>query len=39
MAFRDGENDTYPAQAILLEVDFHYQIDALGSDQEYKKDN
>ena len=29
--------DTYGADARLLEFDFHYQIDSLGSDQEYSQ--
>ena len=29
--------DTYPNEAVLLEVDFHFQIDAPGSRQEYIK--
>lgn len=37
--FRDatgaGLGDSCPQDAILLEVDFHYEIDRLGSNQEY----
>ena len=35
--FRDSTNlaDTYGADAALLEIDFHYQIDKLGTDLEY----
>jgi len=32
-----NESDTYGADARLLEFDIHYQIDALGSGQEYLK--
>lgn len=37
--FRDGphSNDTYGSDAILLQIDFHYQIDADGSREEYTK--
>ena len=35
--FRDAGNDTYDADAIVLEVDFHYQVDALGSTQVFVK--
>ena len=35
--FRDAADDTYAADAIVLEVDFHYQVDALGSGAEYVK--
>jgi hypothetical protein len=37
--FRDATAvaDTYDNDAILLEIDFHYQIDALGSALEYTK--
>ena len=39
--FRDaagaGGTDDYDDDAVLLEFDFHYQIDALGSRQEYIK--
>jgi len=30
-------NDTYPSSAALLQIDFHYEIDALGSRSEYAK--
>lgn len=39
--FRDaagnGGTDDYTGNAGLLEIDFHYQIDAIGSNQEYSK--
>lgn len=35
--FRDGTDDDYPYDAALLEVDFHYQKDALGSRGEFTK--
>lgn len=39
--FRDatsaGGTDDYDADAGLLEIDFHYQIDSLGSNEEYVK--
>ena len=39
--FRDapgaGGTDDYDADAGLLEIDFHYQIDSLGSNEEYIK--
>lgn len=37
--FRDVENvgDTFEDFAGLLEIDFHYQIDSLGSNEEYVK--
>lgn len=35
--FRDAANDTYPYDAVVLEFDFHYQIDALGSVNELAK--
>jgi len=39
--FRDatgtGATDDYGSDAALLEFDFHYQIDSLGSDTEYTK--
>lgn len=39
--FRDATGalgtDDYPNDAALLEIDFHYQIDSLGSDEEYVK--
>lgn len=38
--FRDASNatyDTYDADAGLLEIDFHYQIDTIGSREEYIK--
>lgn len=34
-----GGTDDYPNDAALLEIDFHYQIDSLGSDEEYIKYN
>jgi hypothetical protein len=34
---RVGGDDTYGADAKLLEFDIHYQIDARGSDTEYVK--
>lgn len=30
-------SDTYPQDARLLEFDIHYQIDSLGSNEEYEK--
>ena len=37
--FRDGThgNDTYNDDALMLQFDFHYEIDADGSRQEYSK--
>lgn len=39
--FRDAGStnttDNYPNDAILLEIDFHYQVDSFGSNQEYVK--
>ena len=37
--FRDATNvlDTYTSDAFLLEIDFHYEIDSLGSETEYIK--
>ena len=37
--YRDGgdSNDTYNADAALLEIDFHYEVNTLGSRQEYVK--
>ena len=35
--YRDGDDDTYAADAKLLEFDIHYQIDSRGSDLEYVK--
>ena len=39
--FRDatgaGGTDDYGADAILLEIDFHYEIDGFGSRDEYIK--
>ncbi|MCF8368567.1 MAG: LamG domain-containing protein [Bacteroidales bacterium] len=39
--FRDasgkGGTDAYTGKAGLLEIDFHYQVDALGSDEEFIK--
>ena len=37
--FRDGGNgsDTFTGDALLLEIDFHYQIDTMGSRQEFVK--
>ena len=35
--YRDGSDDTYAADAKLLEFDIHYQIDSRGSDTEYTK--
>jgi len=32
-----GGTDDYASLASLLEIDFHYQIDALGSKSEYVK--
>lgn len=34
---RVASSDTYNADAKLLEVDFHYELDSVGSGQEYKK--
>jgi hypothetical protein len=31
--------DTYPGDAGLLEIDFHFQVDSDGSNQEYTKQN
>ena len=40
--FRDADNeydtDDYPGFAGLLEIDFHFRVDAPGSIQEYSKD-
>ncbi|MFI1773031.1 hypothetical protein ACH5TX_15060 [Flavobacteriaceae bacterium MEBiC06459] len=33
----DGPNDTYPTDAGILEIDFHYQIDSDGSREQYTK--
>ena len=33
----DSANDTYTGEAGLLEIDFHYQIDSDGSNEEYTK--
>lgn len=35
--WRDPGTDTYPDDAGLLEVDFHYELDSLGSRQEHVK--
>lgn len=37
--FRDADNilDTYPDPAFLIEVDFHYQQDSIGSNSEFVK--
>jgi hypothetical protein len=37
--FRDGANgsDTYQEKVYLLGLDLHYQVDSLGSSQEYIK--
>ena len=35
--FRDVANDDYGADAIALEFDIHYEIDAWGSPEEYSK--
>ena len=35
--FRDVASDSYTKDAILLEIDFHYQKDSLGSKQEKVK--
>jgi len=37
--FRDADHsgDTYPADAALLEIDFHYEVDTMGSREEYTK--
>jgi hypothetical protein len=38
--YRDGNNtteDTFTGNAALLSVDFHYQIDSFGSDNQYTK--
>jgi len=39
--FRDatgsGETDSYTSDAGLLEVDFHYQVDSFGTNEEYVK--
>lgn len=37
--FRDAGNaaDTYTGDAGLLEIDFHYQLDSLGSSQQFSK--
>lgn len=34
---RLGATDTYTGDAALLEIDFHYEIDSLGSKAEYSK--
>lgn len=38
-AFRDAADvlDTYPSRAALLEIDFHYEIDTIGSRSELAK--
>jgi hypothetical protein len=33
-----SSSDTYPNDAGLLEIDFHYQVDSDGSNQEYTKE-
>lgn len=35
--FRDGGNDSYGSDAALFEVDFHYELDSLGSNTESSK--
>ena len=35
--FRDAPNDTYPHDVIVLEFDFHYQMDGLGSEHTFVK--
>ena len=35
--FRKAGSDTYPNDAFMLEIDFHYERDALGSRSEYVK--
>ena len=35
--FRDVSNDTFNQDAVLLEIDFHYQIDGLGSSEPFVK--
>jgi len=35
--FRDVANDDFDDDAFLFEIDFHYQIDSLGSRTEYIK--
>ncbi len=37
--YRDGNNasDTYSGSAALLSIDFHYEIDSFGSNNEYTK--
>ncbi|HUW48455.1 MAG TPA: hypothetical protein VMW36_06915 [Patescibacteria group bacterium] len=35
--FRESANDTYDADAALLEIDFHYEIDTMGSAGETMK--
>jgi len=35
--WRDPTTDTYPDDAGLLEIDFHFQVDSAGSRQEYAK--
>lgn len=37
--FRDAVNDTYNFEAALLEIDIHYQIDGLGSKEEFSKED
>lgn len=33
--FRDAGNDDYAGEAGMLEIDFHFQIDSLGTNNEY----
>lgn len=33
----DSEKDTYEEEVGLLQIDFHYEIDAIGSREEYEK--
>jgi hypothetical protein len=35
--YRDATNDDFADDAYLLEIDFHFEIDSLGSRQEYVK--
>jgi len=35
--FRDIANDNFDDDAALFEIDFHYEIDALGSKEETTK--
>jgi hypothetical protein len=35
--FRDGVSDNYSGNAGLMEIDFHYEIDTIGSRQEFIK--